>query len=281
LSLSLIHKYDPFSFLLGATGFSSHQPILSRIGVMDPPKVGFNSYVDIATSMVIHDSCCKRSQESVSGWADKDFEINTPDLLKLEWSKRIEEWQRLYPDRGPPVEDCASLKDLKFHAFFLQHPIAAMSLWNVMQTFYALDRFVCCTSKESRDKIAEWESMPLFEYLEASRVEKRWRSSLQNLRKEIKDENNRDALLPRIDGMLLGTVKLEDACKELQRSLKENLKGVKLVDLILEQISVAAGRRFSMIDTYLKMDENHNEETNIDDVIEDATESGMLSLVPI
>lgn len=248
---------------------------------MKSPKVGFNSYVDIATCMVIHDSDGKRPQESVSDWTETDFETNTPGLLKLEWSKRIKEWQRLYPDRGPPVEDCASLKDLEFHALFLQHPIAAMSLWNVMQTFYALDRFVCCTSKESRDKIAEWESIPLYEYLEASRVEKRWRSSLQNLRKEIKNEESRDALLPRIDGMLIATVKLEDACKELQRSLRENLEGVKLVDLILEQISVAAGRRFSMIDTYLKMDENHNGETNIGDAIEDVAGSGMLPSVSI
>ena len=248
---------------------------------MKSPKVGFNSYVDIATCMVIHDSDSKRPQKSASDWTETDFEINTPDLLKMEWSRRIKEWQRLFPDRGPPVEDCASLKDFNFHAFFLQHPIAAMSLWNVMQTFYTLDNFVCGTSKESRDKIAEWESMPLFEYLEASRVEKRWRSSLQNLRKDIKNEDSRDALLTRIDGMLLGTVKLEDAWKELQRSLKENLKGVKLVDLILEQISVAAGRRFSMIDTYLEMDDNHNGETNIDDAVEDVAGSGMLPSIYI
>jgi hypothetical protein len=248
---------------------------------MNSPKVGFNSYVDIATCMAIHDIDSTRPQESVSEWTETDFEINTPDPLKLEWRKRIKEWQWLYPDRGPPVEDCASLKDLKFHALFLQHPIAAMSLWNVMQTFYALDRFVCCTPKKSQDKIAEWESMPLFEYLEASRVEKRWRSSLQSLREEIENENSRDALLPRIDGMLLGIVKLEDACKELQRSLKENLKGFKLVDSILEQINVAARRRFSMIDTYLKMDENHHGETNIDNAIEDFRGSGMLPSVSI
>jgi len=256
---------------------------------MNSPKVGFNSYVDIAICMVIQDRDFKRLHQSVSAWCESnglqesvsdstetDFKINTPDPLKSEWSNRIKDWQTLYPDRGPPVEDCTSLKGLQFCVLFLQHPIAAMSLWNVMQTFYALDRFVCCTSEESRDKIAGWESLPPFEYLEAGEVEKQWGDSLQNLRKEIENENNRDALLPRIDGILFGIVKLEDTCIELQRSLKENLKGIKLVDLMLEQISVAAGRRFSMIDTCLKMDENRNGETSIDGVIKNVIGSGML-----
>lgn len=253
---------------------------------MSAPKIGFNSYVEIATCMVNEDSDYQRLQQSVphwgegktqsdsaSDWTDTAFEINTPDLLKLEWSKRVEEWQRLYPDGGPPVEDCTSLKDLKFGVFFLQHPIAAISLWNVMQHFYALDRFVCCTSKESRERIAEWESMPPFEYLEASSVERRWRKSLQNLSREIENEEKRDALSSRMEGMLSSTAKLEDACRELQRSLRENLKGLKLVDLILEQINVAVGRRYSMIETYFKTHEDHNRETNIDDV-EQATDSG-------
>lgn len=252
---------------------------------MSQPKIGFNSYVDIATCMVFQYSDYEiqqpsgsdrgesvKLQESVSDWTGTDFEINTPDLLKSEWANRIEQWRRQFPDGGPPIEDCKSLKDLQFGAFFLQHPIAAISLWNVMQAFYALDRVVCCTSKEAREKIAEWELMPPFAYLEASSVEKRWRKSLVNLSKEI-NEKNRDTLLQRIDGIHPGIVKLEDTCGELQRSLRENLKGIKLVDSMLEQTGVAAARRFSMIDTYLKLYENHNGETNIDNAIEGVTGS--------
>src|SRR5579871_5510128 len=101
---------------------------------MNSPRVGFNSYVDIATCMAPQDGDYKRLQQSISEWCESerpqesvsngtetDFGISTPDLLKLEWSKRIEEWQRLYPDGGPPVEECTSLKDLKFCTFFLQH----------------------------------------------------------------------------------------------------------------------------------------------------------------
>jgi len=149
-----------------------------------------------------------------------------------------------------------------------------MSLWNVMQTFYALDHSVCCTSKESRDRPAEWESMPPFEYLEASRVEKRWRTSLQNLKKEIENENNEDAPLPR---MHFGVKTLEDAYEELRRSLSANLRGVKLVDSMLEQIKVATGRRFSMIDTYLNLDKNHSGRKNAGKAVKIAMGSSTLS----
>jgi len=64
-----------------------------------------------------------------------------------------------------------------------------------MQRFCALDRLVCSSSKETLEKIREWEDMPLFRYVEAGRVEKRWRCSLQALGKEI-NETNKQAGAP-------------------------------------------------------------------------------------
>jgi hypothetical protein len=272
---------------------------------MSSPTFGFNSYVDIAICMAIKDSDSERLKQSVSKWCAieearnsasdgtvKDFEVHSPHLLKMEWTKRIREWQDKLRDRGQPVEECTSLNDIQFGALFLQHPFAAMPLWNVMQTFYTLDRLVCGTSKESLDRVTKWELMQPFKYLEAPEVEERWRSSLQELGKEIKDGSHRemlvsqpedlffglanvgkaakadskernndkksDTLLRRIDGIYFGISKLENAQGELRRNMKENLKGVKLVDLMLERIFLAARTRFSMIDTYLKIDEHHD-----------------------
>jgi hypothetical protein len=283
-------------------------------------KVGFNSYVDIATSMAIQDSDREKLNHIMSKWSpsnrtEKDLETNPPDLLKLEWRKRIEEWQKKWPDGFPPIEDCRSLKELEFSAFFLQYPFVAMSLWNVMQTFYALDRLVCCTSKESLDKIEEWELMPPFDYLEASKVEKRWRSALPNLRKELENSNTGASPLPRVDdlisvvakrenvltdsrrslkeskdgykrdmlfwrmaGLSSSTVKLEDAQEELRRNLTENLRNFKFLDLMLKEISFAAKWRFSMIDTYLRLDDSHGGGKKVNDRIEDDQLRGMLSV---
>lgn len=291
---------------------------------MSSSKIGFTSYVEIATSMVFQDTDRERLNQSVSKWCGleqgknstsdftaDDIEIHSPQLLKAEWENRIREWQELLPDRGQPVEECLSLNDFKFSAFFLQHPFAAMSLWNMMQTFYTLDRLVCGASKESLDRVSEWESMQPFEYLEAPRVEKRWRNSLQELVKGIENssnedtpmpqsenlfsgltkvgkalkigskglnkENTSDTLLRRIDGIYFGISKLENAQGELRRNLRENLKGVKLVDSMLEAFAVAAKRRFSMIDTYLKMDDYHEVEYPFPDESDDAELPGMLA----
>jgi len=187
----------------------------------------------------------------------------------------------------------ARLRQVRTCAFVIQHPFAGMSLWNVMQCFYALDRLVCYTSKGFPDKISEWETIPPFEYLEAPKVERRWRTSLQNLRNEIHEENGedvsepkkdnmllavtkieatrrgskagleeskngnqRETLLRRIDGIFSGIAKLENAQSKLRRNFKENLEGVQLVDSMSETIDKAARTRFKMIDTSLTMDDN-------------------------
>jgi len=217
---------------------------------------------------------------------------NSRALLEKEWSNRIKVWQAEIPN-CIPIEECTSLREIRTCAFVIQHPFAGMSLWNVMQCFYALDRLVCYTSKGFPDKISEWETMPPFEYLEAPRVERRWRTSLQSLRNEIHEENGQDisepgkdsmllavtkiegtrrgskagleenkngskreALLRRIDGIFSGITKLENAQSKLRHNFKENLDGVPLVDLMLESIDKAARTRFSMIDTSLTMDDN-------------------------
>ncbi|KAE9380843.1 hypothetical protein N431DRAFT_433075 [Stipitochalara longipes BDJ] len=212
----------------------------------------------------------------------------------MEWRERIREWQEQQPDNGQPVEN-TSLPDLQLSALFLQHPFTAMSLWNVMQRFYVLDRAVCSTSKESLDKIREWEDMSPFKYLEAGKVEKRWRSSLQDLGKDIKESSRQaeepsppedqtlsglsatqhrtkgiskssdngiksEVLLKRIDGIYSGIAKLDSSLRELRRNLKKYLESVDLRERMLQRIIATAKIRYSMIDTYLKMDENENSE---------------------
>jgi hypothetical protein len=251
---------------------------------MGPPTVGFKSYVEIAVCMANQDS-------------------DPEDLKQL--IENIRKWQELYPGNRKRVED-TSLPDLQFSDLFLQHPFPAMSLWNVMQRFYALDRLVCSTSKESLEKIREWEKMPLFEYLEARKVERRWRSSLQELGRGIKESSKQEetplpqkdnvlflfsekhsgskgtskanndrikseVLLRRIDGIYSGIAKLDASLRELQRSLKENLKDVDLGEKMLKKIVATAGIRWSMIDTYLKMDEN-SESGDMSDYQSDGTQ---------
>ena len=272
------------------------------------PTVGFYSIVDIAICMSIPGGDRKISNSLGSEWRDTTetekfpsdgihdhVNDNSRALLEKEWSNRIKVWQA-ETSNCIPIEECTSLREIRTCAFVIQHPFAGMSLWNVMQCFYALDRLVCYTSKGFPDKISEWETIPPFEYLEAPKVERRWRTSLQSLRNEIHEENGedvsepkkdnmllavtkieatrrgskagleeskngnqkerRETLLRRIDGIFSGITKLENAQSKLRRNFKENLEGVQLVDSMLEVIDKAARTRFKMIDTSLTMDDN-------------------------
>lgn len=259
---------------------------------MSTVEIELDSYVDIATSMVMQDtdlerlkrivleSCETRAvQTSRLGGTGIAFNTSSLNLLKFEWNKQIKEWQKFFPDRGPSIKDLTSLKDFQFGAFFLQKPLSAMSLWNVMQIFYTLDRLVCCNSETDSGRVIEWELMPIFAYLEAKNVKRWWNTSLQNLGKVIQDNNSpkrptgnvlfggskpsskqtlngksKEQALRRMDGISFGITKLEDAQRELRRSWKMNLEGVDIVDLMLAKISKAAETRFSMIDDVLKMD---------------------------
>lgn len=257
---------------------------------MSSPTVGFNSLVDIATSMAIQ-SLDKPSRHDISkghplteASFEDEFEFGASHSPRKEWVRRISDWQVESPEIATPVEDCTSLRDLEISTLFLQHPFAAMALWNVMETFYALDRLVCCTSDETLSRIIEWESMPLFVYMEAPEVEERWRSSLQLLKAQIKDYNSimppspllpvkreerrgsskyllgsgikTDVVFRRIDGIFTGIAKLEEVQGDLERSFKMNLEDFHMVDCMMKAIDKAANVRFSMIDTYLRMDDD-------------------------
>jgi hypothetical protein len=258
------------------------------MGVATSPRVSFNSYVDIATSLARQPSppAVLHSPEldavSIPASAAEYFEINTPNRMNLEWSRRIIGWQTK-PVKGLPIDKCKSIKEIQLPALFFQHPIAAMSLWNVMETFYALDRIVCSSCSDSVGKISNWESMPPFEYLDANVVKKRWNKSLSALKEEIRkesrvnlavmsqvaspsdsksvksrfksaskqspDEAKIETLRQRIDGIFSGIAKLEDAQAELRRNFEQNLEGVKWVPQMIEMIEAAARRRFSWIES--------------------------------
>jgi len=278
---------------------------------MSPPKVGFNSYVDIATSMDNrHHLILKPKQHPAEG--DEDFDASKHEVLKLEWTRRVQDWQKQFPDRGLPIEDCRTTEEFEFQPFFLQHPIAAMSFWNVMQAFYALDRLVCGTSASLLKKVSLWEKMQPFQYFKASNIKQQWQSSLEDLGKEIhrvglenpanpqprskfhgkgqkaiprlaipdteSEREKREAeTLSRFDGIFLGIAKWKESRSELRRSLQQNLRSIKLINLMLEKIDQSASRRFLMVNSYLKSEGKQDSKRHSGTKCEVPVPSGTLS----
>lgn len=146
--------------------------------------VSLDSYVDIAMFFASQ-GCRYRGDLLPSEYSETNFEIFDLTDFREHWSKKIEAWQMEYPGGGEPFGNCEKLEDIKFCTLFLQHPLAAMLLWKVMRAFYNLDRVVCAVLPASRSAVIEWEAMDIFEYLKASKVEKKWRRSLSNMRRDI------------------------------------------------------------------------------------------------
>ena len=244
-------------------------------------KIGLESYVEIATNMVMHDTDLERlkalgsNERTISERPSKHIDNQCPNQLKLEWRMRIGKWREDFPDGGPRIEDLTTLSEFEFGSLFLHHPLSAMALWNAMQAFYALDRLVCCRSATESERVAKWEIMPVVAYFDANNVEKTWRTSLNSLAKDLQQEIEvkvdifkvpgshgnpagafktelKENALRRIDGISFGTVKLEEAQKGLTETWKRNLRGAAVVDLMLEKIGRAAKFRFSMINNSLK-----------------------------
>lgn len=236
---------------------------------MPKPVISFDSYVNIAVSIDSHGYTRHHYQSDMTNCNEEE----NPDAVISEWRERIETWQKDQLGRGKSFDDFDDLEELEISAFFLQHPISAMSLWNAMQAFYEMDRLMCVTCQDSWTRVRDWQSMTIFKYLKAASVEKRWRKSLQNMRKYILANHvgiapkfpslgksghedsvaGRMAMDSRISKIWCGTNELERACREVQRTFTAHLKEYQHAISMSEQIKQAAARRFSMIHKYLDL----------------------------
>src|SRR3954466_6610859 len=150
-----------------------------------------------------------------------------------------------------PFDDIDDIKDFTFSAFFLQHTVPAMHLWNVMQEFYELDQVVCWNSEESGSSINDWKLMGFFEYLKSKKVERGWRNSLDAIKRSTEPEFgvSLKSLPPswsvdgsgraspaarafstesRISNMEYGVKTLAEAWEALQRSWKGHMTGSEI-----------------------------------------------------
>lgn len=251
-------------------------------------NISFDSYLDIA--MFYASQGCRYKGDLVpSQYLETKFEISDLRDFREHWGKKIERWQTELPGGGEPFNCYEKLEDIDFGTLFLQHPVAGMLLWKVMRAFYNLDSVVCGVLPASSIAISEWETMNIFEYLKASKVEEKWRNSLINMRRDIegkhvftknvnsrskatrlrnqvqnesgtkKEDANADSIQEmdyRINDMRRGVDQLEIAWEDLQRDFLGHLDESPIGWQMLEGIGLAVERRFSMLNNCLRMDIN-------------------------
>ena len=104
----------------------------------------------------------KVKQKQVYKYYDSRYSDEALDIFSEEWENRIIFWhQRAVNRAAETMSSDELLETLDFGSFFLAHPIAAFSLWQVLQACYELDRAVCGDIKV----VNSWEQLKPFEYL--------------------------------------------------------------------------------------------------------------------
>jgi hypothetical protein len=204
----------------------------------------------------------KVKQKAIYTWYDSRYSDEALDIYSEEWQKRIIFWhQRAIDNTATTLSSEETLERLDFGSFFLAHPIAAFSLWQVLQACYELDMAVCGNSKADLDEIESWQKLNPFKYLRDSTVQDKWRSSLELFKKQIKRKSEDSELEEeswelRMYDILVGVEKFEMAFESLQENFSANLAGKSFAQWMIARIEDDIGKRFSMIDRLLEFKES-------------------------
>ncbi|CAG8958296.1 hypothetical protein HYFRA_00000651 [Hymenoscyphus fraxineus] len=130
------------------------------------------------------------NQKDVFKWYEQNTNQYEGDEIFLpEWRDRLLDWMRRFGHEDPNQKDRIASFERKPHSlhlglFFQFHPVAAFSLWNVLQACYQLDMNVCGTSEmtdvaiEERRKIVKWRDLLVFDYLESKDIMDTWAKKL-------------------------------------------------------------------------------------------------------
>jgi len=204
----------------------------------------------------------KEKQKAIYLYYDSQYSDEALDIYSEEWQERILYWhQKAIDNAATNLRSEQNLENLDFGSFFLAHPIAAFSLWQLLQACYELDVAVCGNSKADLDEIESWQKLNPFKYLRDHAVQDKWRASLELFKAQIKAKSEdtdvqEESWELRMHDILVGVEKFETAFESLQENFKANLAGEKSADWMIARIDEDIGKRFSMIHRLLDFKES-------------------------
>jgi hypothetical protein len=204
----------------------------------------------------------KEKQKAIYLYYDSQYSDEALDIYSEEWQKRILYWhQKAIDSAATSLSSEENLEKLDFGKFFLAHPIAAFSLWQLLQVCYELDVAVCGNSKADLDEIESWQKLNPFKYLRDRGVQDKWRASLELFKAQIKAKSEdmdvrEESWELRMHDILIGVEKFETAFESLQENFKVNLAGEKSAEWMIARIDEDIGKRFSMIHRLLEFKES-------------------------
>ncbi|KAH7407547.1 hypothetical protein BKA64DRAFT_422740 [Cadophora sp. MPI-SDFR-AT-0126] len=205
----------------------------------------------------------KLKQKAVYRWYDSRYSDEAWDIYSKDWEKRILQWHatcqgplheahRLaLQETNTETNSDRQLESLPFGMFFLAHPIAAFSLWRVLQSCYSLDRAVCGTTNE----VTAWQQLVPFRYLREEEVTLRWHDELQLLRQQVTSGRlsfKRRTWETKLYDIHHGIEMFMKEFAAMRNNFAVNLADMKFASWMIDRIEEDVGKRIAMITEMLK-----------------------------
>ncbi|KAG4437795.1 hypothetical protein IFR05_006730 [Cadophora sp. M221] len=201
----------------------------------------------------------KDNQKAVYKWYDSQYSDEAWDIYSIEWEARILEWHEAHQialqETSTSLNTDEQLERLPFGKFFLAHPIAAFSLWRVLQACYGLDRAVCGET----DEVASWQQLAPFQYLRDSSVEKKWQAELEQFKTQVTSSRlnvKKQSWELKVFNVFRGIETFEKEFAALRENFRVNLVDKKFGLWMMDRIEEDVGKRVAMITDLLKLKEN-------------------------
>jgi hypothetical protein len=210
-----------------------------------------------------------QAQRNIYRWYDERYSDDAFNIYSEEWEVRFTGWHQ--HSKSMNIEHAQD--DLEMGEFFLSDPIAAFSLWNVLQVCYDLDAAVCGSTVDAK-QLNAWKQKLPFKYLGDLEVRIQWQRSLKKLRERIKNpiqetEAYEDSWESRMHQILLAVERFEDSFAVLKENFQVNMAGkAKCAAWMEDKISEEIGMKFSLItnlleikdDEFVRDDEDQDED---------------------
>lgn len=219
------------------------------------------SYIQLPTTIDGQDCNPTPQQRAVYSYHEALDSDAADDIYSIEWFQRTKSFFKQFAKQDAAhittLTTWEMVEDLDFGAFFLAHPVAAYSLWHLLQACYDLDRAVCGSSQEELHMVEKWESLKPFVYMRSKKVQTKWSKSLKHLKKEIEcGALQGDLLVRRLYNILCGVERLQHSSAALADIFSINLKDMKFVDKMLDKVADVVDSRCSMIANLLKLEDS-------------------------
>jgi hypothetical protein len=215
------------------------------------------SYIQLHMELDTRDCNPTPQQRAVYSYHEEIHSDAADDIYSFEWFERT---KLFFKQFGRPEKRVTTLRtwemveELDFGAFFLAHPVAAYSLWHLLQACYDLDRVVCGCSQE---ELAKRKAMKPFVYLRAKRIRIQWVKSLKHLKEKIECGTlEGDELVRTLYDILCGVERLVASSTALKENFAVNLRDMIFVDKMLQKVTTFVDDRCGMIAAHLKLEES-------------------------